>query len=255
MTDEKIIDLIRMPRRRLAILYEATMPYNDEDCYIKITSHSIRFSTLSPIVAFEYHIPRTKQMDITRIDLGRKIPDKNFVTNVDNLNIHLAPFSKPSGSESAKKASDIVFFEFGENKCRFSQQSIKFIGEWLNVKEEKVDLWHLMPNIDLNEALDGVYFKDAVNRISSTKESKICLLVNNNGIFIKSKAGRERVGRKSKSIGKYSIKLPRIQLQRACNLMKNFSEFWVSVSQNHLILIGKHENTLMKLLIYGLKEN
>ena len=137
--EDEMVDFIRVPRGKLAILHDATLPYNDETCYINITSTFVRFSALSQIVAFEYHIPRSTQMDITRVELKRRRSELNLMSEVDDLNLRLSPFSKRSGKGPAKKAGDPVFFEVSERRCRFRQESLKFVGDWLSTREMKED--------------------------------------------------------------------------------------------------------------------
>lgn len=210
-----IKESIRLHRGRLAILQQATIPYSEEICHIKTHHLTCEMGDFKPL---------------------------------------LAPFSKRSGSEPVKTSSDIVFLELIDNALRFRQDKPYFIGDWLEFEEQKEDLWHPLPNVDNNTILYGEAFHSALNRMSSTGELGITLGIEKRGVYLQSEAGIEWITGKKPNIDDITMKLPRIQLQRVCGLTKNFTNFVVSVKDNHLIVLG--EDTTMpknqiKNLIYA----
>ncbi|MCJ2669828.1 MAG: hypothetical protein LN416_04890 [Candidatus Thermoplasmatota archaeon] len=254
MSGPETKDYLRIPRGKLAILYEATLPYREEKCYMKIASGHVRFSSLSRLFALEYHVSRMKQPDITRMESTSRFSGRDFITDSRTLNILLAPFSKPLSGERAKKSGSIVFLEFVGSRCRFVQRSPKFVGDWLDLRGEEEDLWHELPETSTKEALEGVFFKEALDRISSTRESNISVLAEEDGLHLGSQAGKEWVGSVSHIRHGFSMGLPRVSLQKVCRLLaESFDEFWVSIAPKHLILFGGDEDHKFKTFISGLE--
>ncbi|MHA2289930.1 MAG: hypothetical protein ACXABG_14185 [Promethearchaeota archaeon] len=262
VNQEEIIDTIRIRRGRLAILRDVIQPYNDEKCYIKVAPRYLRFSVLTSIIAFEYKILRMKEMDLTGLGRNRR-GECNFLCKVGDLSIILSPFTKSSFSkplkslskspkpETVRKASDIVTFELMKDKCRF-RQGAKFIGEQIAIEETEDDLWFDLPSADDGATLNGDDFRDAVNIFSATGEGSVLLSIEDELVFIKSQAGKRLIGSKPANMGEKSMKLPKSQLEKACNVVGNFINFKVEISEKYIVLLGRAEDSTLKIHIFKL---
>jgi len=243
---------IRIKRGKLAMLHEATTPYNEEQCYITITSKYIQFSSLiNQFLGFEHRINQAKYLDITNIN-AKKIKNMYLICSIDKLKKHLAPFSKPIGSESAKKSEENVLLDLEKNQIRFRQEFPQFIGDWISIEANNEELWHRLPQMDDTLSFNGQHFYGVVNRMSSTGESTIEIISKNDNLYMKSDAGIEYLTNKPGHLINISLHLPRIQLKRACNLIKQYHTFRVQIENEYILLEGvdKDKDNNIKILIY-----
>ena len=254
---------IRLIRRIIAILYDVTNPYKEEDCYIEIRPKHLRFGALSQVLCFEYVIQRFQESSLQLIENEKELDNYNLKCKVEEFRPLLGHFSKKLDTR-AKNSQAIVHFEIKENRCRFIQLDPRsgsrlFTGDWFDVQINDEELWHPLPEIYSSMHLSGSAFSDAVNRSSTTKDNEVTILINDDGIFLQSQGGIERIGSRPKEQVYFSIKLPRLQLQRACRLIKVFRNQHIFFTKKFVLLEGTDGrpflNSSMKLLVYGFDNN
>ena len=233
----EVIKNLKIKRAYLARLFSLCNQFAKDDISVSIHKNNIIIGGMNPVMSFELAInePQNKALSYFFSETTNEPEDIQFTVSKDDFSNILAPFSRTGGSKRPKEDTDIVSLEIKESGITFIQDNLHHESEKICIKFGE-GTWNLLPSEKWDFSIDPNLLSAYINRMVASGGPKIEFEQEENVLWIKSDAGREKLPMEAIKPQSNRINISRITLEKVKSQLKDYEKCKLGI-RNHFLLI------------------